>query len=326
MDGIVLSCSVCITAFTGFVTIFEYGKSGDNRCGILATANKIYGFVVDDDGKSWEGTTPLTYLDEEISIKLSLKDGEQQLWINDSLILSGTESLNLVGTNNYCYLGSREGSIPFKGRFWDCKLNDGVDLNLPLQGSIYDISGNGNHGTNNGCDLTSIQDIFHYNLREGFGEGVSSDFIPRLADDSGFPATVTAEHLAGTWNNMPESYFRFSAALTDNIMDKSDVGIWSADVRASTHYDSSNPTDWNSSELTTEYFNANISPAYKDRVFIADDNTDYIKDGDMWLMDGDDFLVEYGDEAKQSKQMLVYSVAQTGSALRKLVKFLEKQY
>jgi len=108
-------------------------------------------------------------------------------------------------------IGNGADSFYITGKVWNVKmtLNDVLVLSLPLQGSTYDISGNGNHGVNSGCDLTAVQDNFHYNLREGFGKGVSSDFIPKLADNSGFPATVTEEHFAGTWNNMPESYFRF---------------------------------------------------------------------------------------------------------------------
>ena len=84
-------------------------------------------------------------------------------------------------------------------------------LNLPLQGSCYDVSGNGNHGTNHGCTW-AVQDQYHYNLLKGYGVGAGGEFVPRLADDSGFPVAVTEEHLAG-FNNMPESYFEF----TDNV-------------------------------------------------------------------------------------------------------------
>jgi len=78
--------------------------------------------------------------------------------------------------------------------------------------------------------------------------------------------------------------------------------------------------------LTLEFLTANISASYADRLFIADDNTDFLKDGSEWLTGDGDYLVEYGDEAQQSKQMLIYNASQEGDALAKIVKFLEKEY
>jgi len=348
----------------------------------------------------------------------------------------GTATLTVSGNSVVCTSGV--------GTAWNLLLSDGTFL--PLQGSCYDISGNGNHGTNNGCDLTVVQDEFHYNLRKGFGQGgnaiTDKDFlnwsdptvpdgwvkfgthdatnfveespdgcrlvsdgtsvsiyystsftkgkiyeisldatnvsgsakvrfsgvscmitsdghhtiagcntggtlyfqrnsscdvtiknlvvrevaIPRLADNSGFPVTVAEEHLAGTWNNMPESYFRFPTTLTLDIMDKSDVGIWSATIRASVHYDSSNKNDWHSSELVQAYLDDNINPTYKNRIFVADNNTTFIKDGSSFITDSGAYVVELGDGSTQSKQVLVYNTEQTGEALEKIIKYLSKEY
>lgn len=245
---------------------------------------------------------------------------------------SETQNITLSNLGEWGFtalnIGRRGNSSRYlQGELFDLNIDTGfITHKYPLQGSTYDISGNGNHGVNNGCDLTAVQDDFHYNLRKGFGENISSDFIPRLANNSGFPATVTEEHIAGTWNNMPESYFRFKNTLTSDIMDKSDVGIWSADIRASVHYDSSNPRDWHSSELVQEYLDTNINPTYKDRIFVADDNTTFVKDGGSWVFDGDDYVVEFGDGATESKQVLIYDTQQTGGNLEKIIKFLAKQY
>jgi len=358
--------------------------------------------------------------------------------------------------NNFAYTGSPETvvDIPIgklKSTVGDYNFLNGCIWNVendnfeyPLQGSTYDISGNGNHGTNNGSDITAVQDNYHYNVLNGFGAGaeklidgdmesagvgawtaghsatltkepsnphsglqclkidyngvdwaqayqavltvgkiyrvigwarsdgsslpevydggvlwqgttsigwqkfdvifqaqyaniifqngsagnsyvefdditVKEAFIPRLADDSGFADTVTEEHLAGYWNNMPESYFRFPSGLTDDIMDKSDVTIWSADVRSSAHYDSGNPRDWHSAELTLDFIATNINPTYKNRIFVCDNQAQYIdpptKSGDYYVYSPN------SNNAIRGQNLLIYSVSQTDPNLIRIVRY-----
>ena len=431
---------------------YEYGK---NIIGGSSSGERSYfGFYGDKIGaglgdSAWNLLPTSDFVDNvptKIKFLFNNITKSASIYINDVLENSITFSGPIGMTNNILLFKDPHYSENSNVKLWGLKLNDSE---YPLQGSCYDISGNGNHGTNHGCDLIAVQDEFHYNLRKGFGEGVeeltdgdmeavgtsawdtndsvlskvpstlgggtqalritsvsatfwavqhlligkiykvsgyarsdgtarpksmfihgatwvgtlsgdwqyfeiisiqldSTSFylgsadatgwvefdnvsvrevaVPRLANNSGFPAAVAEEHLAGTWSNMSENYFRFKDTLTSDIMDKSKVDIWSADVRSSVYYDSSNPRDWHSSELIQEYLDDNINPTYKNRVFVADNNTTFVKDGSDWVMDGADYVVEFGDGATQGKQILIYNVEQTGKDLEKIIKFLSKEY
>ena len=448
-DGILLECEAYYTQTSGYGTLFDFGRVGNDRLGFIVKGTQIIYFFKDESGDTViDNTTPLSYNNQYLKIALYVSSTEYYFSINGTIIDSGTITTNSTTITQKSYFCCRLGTLPLTGKVWNCKINGGAILNIPLQGSCYDNSGNGNHGTNNGCDLTAVQDEFHYNLKEGFGyginkiidgdmeesdtsnwvafdatlskvysslgggvralritavaatfwamqaaatvgvnyritgwarsdgseipqsflgsgawigtnstewqyfeyEGLANSFnigfgsggvsgyvefndvkmtelpIPRLADNSGFADTVAEEHLAGTWNNMPESYFRFPTTLSDDIMDKSDVGIWSADIRASVHYDSLNKNDWHSSELVQAYLDDNINPTYKNRIFVADNNTTFIKDGSSFITDSGAYVVELGDGSTQSKQVLVYNTEQTGEALEKIIKYLSKEY
>jgi len=306
------------TYFDGSVLYFMFNGSGPLLDVVISTTNyptdgewHYYKVVCDRDSDMTLAIDGIVEATGDISASASVDAGP---WVNDFRVGAYGNSSNGVldvGTTQYAGVKLTYG--------------DQVVLHLPLQGSCYDVSGNGRHATLNNSTW-AVQDQYHYNLTKGFGLGVGGEFVPRLADDSGFPVAVTEEHLAG-FNNMPESYFEFATSVGgDNIMDKSNVAIWSADIRASVHYDSENPNRWHSSELVQAYLDDNIAPAYKNRIFVADNNTTWLKDGGSWLVDGDDYLVELGDGATEAKHLLVYNTTQTGADLEKIVKFLAKQY
>ena len=413
------------------------------------TGNQINAVIRDATGNS-VSVTISSVRDVWHTVTISWDATNKKATITDGVLTSSNSNTSI---SNGAFTSAELGRWTSHGESKQYNLKIWVEgvlkLQMPLQGSCYDVSGNGNHGKNNGCDLTTVQDDFHYNLRKGFGNGenvaengffqdwtannpddwavienasnqieesangcrfvgdgsvflsirqntatvgslyniklVISDYVegalkvnnssnadvfdnisavgtyektmvfnankieigrrlpgvavditvesievrpivPRLADNSGFAVAVDEEHLAGTWNNMPEGYFRFPTTLSDNIMDKSNVNIWSSDIRASVHYDSAHKGDWHSSELVQAYLDDNINPTYKNRIFVADNNTTFIKDGGSFITDSGAYVVELGSGATESKQILIYSTEQTGEALEKIIKYLEGQY
>jgi len=116
--------------------------------------------------------------------------------------------------------------------------NNTVVLCLPFQRSIYDISGNDNHGTSKNITW-STQDSYHYNVINGFdlytddATGLVEIYVPYV---SGVPIvasiasyTKQSSHPAGTYHNGAETKWILGATTYDAGDEAWDV---SAEVQA----------------------------------------------------------------------------------------------
>jgi len=210
-------------------------------------------------------------------------------------------------------------------------VNSTLLANRPYQGSIYDVSGNSNDATIVGTvDLYERQDEFHYNIVNGFDKyvddatGLVYIYVPYV---SGFPVvssvsgyTKVTENPAGG-NNIPESSFDF----TDSVMDKSNVLIWPPEIRASIYYDVTNPFRWHSSELTIAVLST-ILDAYKGIVFIWDDQSDFIKDGDDYQVDGGgNYQIDSSGVLSKSQNLLRYNAVQSEPTLGRIINWIVKK-
>jgi hypothetical protein len=101
-------------------------------------------------------------------------------------------------------------------------IND--EINLPLQGSVYDVSGNGNHALASNIDYVT-QDNCHYNIIYGFdlytddATGLIEIYVPYV---DGVPVvasilnyTKQSSHPAGYWHNGAETKFIIGATTYD---------------------------------------------------------------------------------------------------------------
>lgn len=219
-------------------------------------------------------------------------------------------------------------------KYWNVKITIGSTvIHYPLQGSGFDIAGGGYHLTNTNADLLASQDDYFYNENEGFDlyldDATSTDYVyvpyvsgvPVVASIAGY--TKQSEHPAGYWSNNSECW----VAMTDPIFDKSDANIWSAAIRASVYYDSSNPTWWHSSELNTAVIMAEIQDAYAHRVFIADNITSFVKDGNDYAVDGDGrFVFAQAGNLTRSQDLIVYDAVQKLPRLKFIIDWIISRF
>lgn len=78
-------------------------------------------------------------------------------------------------------------------RMWDVKI---AGRHYPLQGSLYDVSGNDNHGVVVGTiNLFNRQDHFHYNITKGFAEGPEEIFNPDCTNLANWAAPIGSRQL-----------------------------------------------------------------------------------------------------------------------------------
>ena len=100
----------------------------------------------------------------------------------------------------------------------------GDDFNYPLQGSTYDVSGSGNHGTPTNITYDR-QDFFNYNIKYGcdiyLDDATSTDYIyvpyvddsPVVTSISGY--TKQSSNPSGFWHNGSETKFIVGATTYD---------------------------------------------------------------------------------------------------------------
>jgi hypothetical protein len=154
---------------------------------------------------------------------------------------------------------------------------------------------------------------------------VREAFIPRLADNSGWAsAGVVTEYLAGNWHNQAETFVRFPASAT--ALDKSDVALWPATVRARDEYDAGNPRDWAGWELGA--YNLTVDGAglgNENEIFSASSDNEYVYlDGQPQIdpVAGTPFVFDESPLTKVS-HLLVYSVAKTKAQMIQILNYIK---
>ena len=196
-------------SFTSAVTnesvSVSLGNSRTSVTGITFNAGQIYkvSFEWNDTENRYD-----IYLDDELQI-----------------VTSGAANHVTKITTTKLELGrSTTGVRYFNGRLFDLKIEDstGVVLHAPLaEGNgttIYDVSGNENHGTATNITESSFwgttQDEFHWNITKGFTLS-GSTYIPALADGSTDAAGNPITNPAVATHNNAETQFDFTGAESD---------------------------------------------------------------------------------------------------------------
>lgn len=145
------------------------------------------------------------------TIKGTFYSGQLHLYVNDveqaaSPVSLGSSLFYNNGFTSNRLFSSASGYANKKYSNAKLTLDGTLFYHLPLQGSTYDVSGNGNHGTINGSiSLTETQDVYHYNLTNGFGIG------PELLVDGDMEAAGTS-----AWLSVDSTLTKVSSTLPDS--------------------------------------------------------------------------------------------------------------
>ena len=177
------------------------GQSANYASSVLVFNNLIYFYVFTSAGDSVTVAIDTnTYYDIECEY-----DGTDMILTINGTPTSkthGTGGAPFSATSNFVIGAREDGSQPYSGYIWDVNILNSSSTTLahyPLQGSTYDVSGNGNDGT-----PTNIHWIP----------------VPVLADGSGLADTGLPEILnpANYWHNDCETKF-IIGATTYNTTD-----------------------------------------------------------------------------------------------------------
>lgn len=90
---------------------------------------------------------------------------------------------------------------------------------------------------------------------------------PRLLDDSGYAGTITGPYEEFPVKPYPNTFTGNWHELTHAYFDKSNTDIWEDFVRESIDYISEEPNYWHVSEISQDYFDKYVKPAYRNKIY-----------------------------------------------------------
>jgi len=187
------------------------------------------------------------------------------------------------------------------GTCWNLKLSNGAEL--PLQGSLYDVSGHDFHGSSiTSVNLYERQNSFHYNYNNGF-DLYRSDTdvsirnyipyfsgVPVVASVAGY--TKVSSHPAGDWHNGAETEIVIATTGHDGT-----GWVIPADIKA----------------IDTEYLLHNEATGY------GIPHT-YTELQDFLVTESNYIFIDMSVENKR-KNILLYKIPLTGTKLAKARKY-----
>lgn len=297
---------------TGVEQVFTSRFNSNNRTCIETDGGKV-NIIQRVNGTYYNISTDTvytngTYLD--VVARFS-SDGTMALWVNDVAQTHNGSSQSIVASSNGTIISGDPGAPTtrkFQGRMMNLQVHDGAytPTTIPNNGdvleyvfsegagtSIYDISGNDNHGTATNITESSFwgstQDEFHYNITGGFEEydddatGNTILRVPYKVDGTQITPTISGytknqNNPAGAWHNDAETKIEM-AVLAPSLKDST---WW---------YSSGTPVARSYSDIVANFGSLNIT--------FADVSTD-----------------------REKKNLVTYDAAQSGSTLEKIKSYL----
>ena len=304
----------------------------------------------DDTSFASAGITTSEWYDGRLSISQSAQTAVLNINGTDVLTLDiSTLDLDLVFLNDFRLLSYGDtlnvSQLKSFGSIKDVELkyDDVTVAKYPLEGHVYDTSGNGYHLTNEGVDLTAVANdrtdgLYSSLLREGFDlytddATVLIDYyvpymspgVPVVSSVSGYTKQSERPALEKGCNNAPVK-ITFSNGLTGDIMDRSDTAIWNDLARTGVTYDSSNPRDWSTEDLTNYKLQLWSESAYLERNYMADIESGFVVNGSgKPVVDGSGYPTVASSDVVKFESLLLYDSVLTAEEAVKVAEYLLKR-